>query len=217
MGISTNGKRIFIARHGETVFNVVAKMQGQQAVHTPLTRFGFAQADHMGAGLARYLTQGDAVTLWSSTSGRALQTLAVIAEHIGANWHQTRVDARLQEIDVGLWSGRTYSEIAAEIGHFVDAENRLFSVRAPQGEWYDDVAARLKGWIDDVVVGGDSDLVVLMHGMSARVLRGLLLGMPAHSKFDAPIAPSLPQGSMVMIKDGVEELVVDGDGAEERA
>ncbi len=216
MGISTNGKRLFIARHGETVYNVVAKMQGQQAVHTPLTRLGFAQADHMGSGLARFIDPEDHVTLWSSPSGRALQTLAVVAEHIGADWHKTRVDPRLQEIDVGLWSERTYAEIAAEIGHFIDAEHRLFSVRAPQGEFYDDVARRLSAWIADAV-DGESDLVILMHGMSARVLRGLLLGMPVNPKFGAPIAASLPQGSMVMIRDGVEELVVDGEGAEERA
>ena len=37
MGTSTNGRRVFIARHGETVFNKIARMQGQREVHTPLT------------------------------------------------------------------------------------------------------------------------------------------------------------------------------------
>ena len=40
--------RFFIARHGETVFNAAARMQGETP-HTPLTRAGFAQADEMGA------------------------------------------------------------------------------------------------------------------------------------------------------------------------
>ena len=36
--------RIFIARHGETVFNFAKRMQGDKR-DTPLTRTGFAQAD----------------------------------------------------------------------------------------------------------------------------------------------------------------------------
>jgi hypothetical protein len=35
-------------------------------------------------------------------------------------------------------------------------------------------------------------------------------------RFDAPIAASLAQGSMVMIRDGVEVLVIDGSGQGER-
>ena len=46
-GIDTNGKRLFIARHGETIFNLAGRIQGDH-VHTPLTRTGFAQADEMG-------------------------------------------------------------------------------------------------------------------------------------------------------------------------
>jgi probable phosphoglycerate mutase len=53
--------------------------------------------------------------------------------------------------------------------------------------------------------------------MTARVLRGLLLGVEPMAQFRAPIAPSLAQGSMVMIRDGVEELVIDGSGQGERA
>jgi glucosyl-3-phosphoglycerate phosphatase len=213
---STNGKRLFIARHGETVFNAVARMQGQRALHTPLTSAGFAQADAMGRALAPWFAGQPVPILWSSSAGRALQTLAIITEHIGADWHQTKADDRLQEIDVGDWSERTYAEIAAECGPIVDEEYRLFAVKPPGGEWYDDIAVRLSSWIEDAIAE-PGDAIVLMHGMSARVLRGLLLGLPMLPSFDAPIADSLPQGSMVMICDGVETLVIDGAGAGEKA
>jgi glucosyl-3-phosphoglycerate phosphatase len=216
MTVTTKQKRIFIARHGETVFNAVGRMQGQSAVHTPLTRDGFLQADAIGQGLAAYLGKHQALTLWSSTAGRALQTLAIVAEHIGADWHQTKRDDRLQEIDVGDWSNRTYADIEAESGSIVDREKRLFSVKPPGGEWYDDVAARLSAWMADVA-DEEGDILVLMHGMSARVLRGLLLGLPIDLALGAPIARSLSQGTLVMICDGVEEIVVSGDGSGERA
>ena len=215
MTVTRNGKRIFIARHGETVFNAAGRMQGQWAVHTPLTRDGFLQADAMGQGLAAYLGPNSAMTLWSSTAGRALQTLAIVAEHIGADWHQTQRDDRLQEIDVGDWSDRTYGDIQAEVGSIIDHEKHLFSVKPPNGEWYDDVAARLSAWIADSE-DEEGDCLVLMHGMSARVLRGLLLGLTVAPELGAPIARTLSQGSMVMIRDGVEEIVVSGDGSGER-
>jgi probable phosphoglycerate mutase len=214
--LSTNGKRLFIARHGETVFNSVARMQGQQAVHTPLTRTGFLQADAMGRALAPWFEGQSVPTLWSSTAGRALQTLAIVAEHVGADWHQTRADDRLQEIDVGDWSERTYADIHAEIGPFVDPDVGLFTVRPPNGEWYDEIAHRLSDWLAEATAE-PGDAIVLMHGISARVLRGVLLGLPVDPMFGAPIAPSLPQGSMVMIRDGKEEIVTLGEGALERA
>jgi glucosyl-3-phosphoglycerate phosphatase len=215
MGISTNGRRVFIARHGETVFNRIARMQGQAEVHTPLTWEGCVQAKMMGRALANYLGKETRPQLWSSTAGRALQTLAIIAEEIEADWHQTRRDDRLLEIDVGTWSSRTYADIAAEIGPIVDTEHRLFSVRPEGGEYYEDVAARLSHWISEQAFA--QDMLVICHGMTARVLRGLLLGHEPMERFGAPIAPSLAQGSMVMIRDGVEELVINGEGQGERA
>ena len=139
-----------------------------------------------------------------------------MAEHVGADWHQTKADDRLQEIDVGDWSERTYADIHAEIGPFVDHEEGLFTVQPPNGEWYDDIAHRLNDWIADATAE-PGDAIVLMHGMSARVLRGILLGLEPHEVAGAPIADSLPQGSMVMIQDGKEQIVTLGEGALERA
>lgn len=203
--------RLFIARHGETVFNAAGRMQGQYHVHTPLTKRGFEQADDMGRSLASWLGTRQALSLWSSSAGRALQTLAIIAEHIEADWHSVTADDRLQEIDVGTWSGRSYSEITNEIGAFVDPSRGLFTVRPPEGEWYDDVASRLTSWIADTAQER-GDRLVLMHGMSARVLRGILLGLPVDPEFGAPIAPNLPQGTLVMVGNGHEKIIHSGDG-----
>lgn len=202
--------RTFIARHGETVFNAARRMQGDR-LDTPLTRTGFAQADAMGRALSEWLGTRQALTLWSSTSGRALQTLAIVAEHIGHDWHGARHDPRLLEINVGRWAGRTYAEIMAEQGEILDSSAGLFSVRPPEGEWFDDVAARLQNWIDENREES-GDRLVIMHGMSSRVLRGLLLGLPVDREWNAPVAPSLPQGTLVMIGNGEEKIICSGGG-----
>ncbi|ODU21999.1 MAG: phosphoglycerate mutase [Sphingomonas sp. SCN 67-18] len=202
--------RLFIARHGETVFNAAARLQGAH-LHTPLTRAGFAQADAMGAAIAAYLGARPALQLWASDTGRALQTLAIVAEHLGLDWHGARTDARLREIDVGSWRGRYYHEVIGEAGPILDREIGLFTRQAPGGEWYDDIARRLQGWIDDQA-GQPADRLILMHGISSRVLRGMLTGAETRPEWRAPIAPGLPQGSLVMIEDGRETVIVTGTG-----
>jgi probable phosphoglycerate mutase len=204
--------RFFIARHGETVFNAASRMQGD-VPHTPLTRAGFAQADDMGTMMRMLLGAKPNLELWASPAGRALQTLAVIAEHLELDWHDARTDARLREIDIGDWGGRHYAEISAEAGPIIDPEAGLFSRRPPGGEYYDDVAARLRSWLDDI---GDktADRLIVMHGMSSRVLRGLLTGAAPRPGFDAPVADGIRQGALVEIAGGVETILEQGDAFE---
>lgn len=203
--------RIFIARHGETVFNADARIQGDVA-HTPLTRAGFAQAEEMGAALRAHLGTRPKLILWSSPAGRALQTMAVIAEHLGLDWHSARIDDRLSEIGMGEWSGRAYRELVAEHGDLIDRETRLFTRPAPGGEWYDAVASRLRAWAEEQS-GEEGERLVVMHGMSSRVLRGLLTGMESRPECGAPVADGHPQGSVVEIEDGVETVIHLGGGA----
>jgi glucosyl-3-phosphoglycerate phosphatase len=214
MGISTNGKRIFIARHGETVFNAVGRMQGMDA-HTPLTFEGCEQAVRMGEALRAHITDPSALHLAASPSGRTLQTLALVTAEIGADWHSHYADIRLREIDVGMWEGKYYADLFPDINTLMDRENMLFKIVAPGGENYADVARRLTSWIDEQRF--DSDMIIITHGMTARVLRGLLLGMPVMERYNAPIAKSLSQGSMVMVRDGQEHLIISDDGKGERA
>lgn len=202
--------RYIIARHGETVFNVASRLQGD-TLHTPLTRAGFAQADAMGRALRDALGPRPKLSLWASPTGRTLQTLAVIAEHLELDWHAVRTDARLAEIDVGAWGGLRYNDVIAEGGDFVDLATGLFSRRAPGGEWYDGIAARLRGWID-AQAAEPGDRLVIMHGISSRVLRGMLTGAPERPEYRAPVADGLPQGSVVEIAEGAESILYRGQG-----
>jgi glucosyl-3-phosphoglycerate phosphatase len=202
--------RWFIARHGETVFNAAGRMHGE-APHTPLTRAGFAQAEEIGRALREALGPRPELALWASPTGRALQTLAIVAEHLDLDWHRARTDPRLGEIGMGEWGGRLYAEVAAEGGPFLDPASGLFSRRAPGGEWYDGIAARLGEWLREQEEG-PGDRLVIMHGISSRVLRGLLTGAPHRPECGAPVADGLPQGSVVAIENGTERLLHRGSG-----
>lgn len=200
--------RDFIARHGETVFNAARRLQGDHA-HTPLTRAGFAQADEMGRALRERLGAKPKLTLWASDTGRALQTLAVIAEHIELDWHGARQDPRLTEIGMGKWGGRYYAELIPEFGELV-APGGLLRV-APEGESYPAIAERVGAWLADTR-DDPGDRLVIMHGISSRVLRGVMTAREVHPEFETPVADGLPQGSVVMIEQGVETVVHTGTG-----
>ncbi|MGZ8286243.1 MAG: histidine phosphatase family protein [Allosphingosinicella sp.] len=202
--------RWFIARHGETVFNAARRMQGE-TVHTPLTRAGFAHAGDIGKALLGALGPAPELSLWASPTGRALQTLAIAAEHLRLDWHEARTDERLSEMDMGDWGGRFYAEIARAHGGFVDRRTGLFSCRPPGGEWFDDIALRLRAWIAETAVE-KSDRLIVMHGISSRVLRGILAGAPDRPGCGAPVAAPLPQGSVVCVEDGTETVVGLGSG-----
>ncbi|MBB5713375.1 putative phosphoglycerate mutase [Sphingomonas aerophila] len=200
--------RDFIARHGETVFNFARRLQGD-AVHTPLTRAGFAQADEMGRALRRLLGPRPALTLWASPTGRALQTLAVIAEHLDLDWHGANTDPRLGEIGMGSWGGRLYSDVIGEVGPVITPTGLLRV--APGGEDYHAIAERCGGWLADT--DADSgDRLVIMHGISSRVLRGVMTNAPVDAYAVVPIAPGLPQGSLVLIENGRESVAHLGAG-----
>jgi probable phosphoglycerate mutase len=201
--------RDFIARHGETVFNAAGRLQGDHQ-HTPLTRAGFQQADHLGAAMRALLGTKPKLTLWTSPTGRALQTLAIVAEHLDLDWHAVRTDPRLVEIGMGSWGGLYYADIIAEHGHERIIADGNLQV-APDGEEYPAIAARVSSWLTDTDAD-DGDRLVIMHGVSSRVMRGVMTGLPADPVLGAPIAPGLPQGSVALVERGAESVPHRGTG-----
>lgn len=201
---------LILARHAETVFNAAARMQGHMA-HTPLTRSGIAQAEAMGAALRETLGEAPDRDFWVSPSGRTQQTAAIVGEHLGVPFFDWRQDTRLLEIDVGQWEGRYYADIVAEQGeHIVCPDRRLFRVPPPGGEWFPEIAARLTDWLAGLDM--TRPLLVISHGITARVLRGILVG--GQDWQGVPVAADAPQGTVFHIRDGVETMLHVGSGVQ---
>jgi probable phosphoglycerate mutase len=69
---------------------------------------------------------------------------------------------------------------------------------------------RLQDWLGDTE-SGTGDRLIVMHGMSSRVLRGLLTGATDRPGCGAPVADGVRQGSMVEIEGGVERVIEQED------
>ncbi|GAC1491145.1 MAG: histidine phosphatase family protein [Vulcanimicrobiaceae bacterium] len=101
---------VWIARHGETTWNLAGRYQGrlESALSARGVRQGFALADAFAAKLAR----GDAVPtrIVSSPLLRCHATARFTASRLGAD---IETDDRLIEIAHGTWEGRYRDELAA--------------------------------------------------------------------------------------------------------
>ncbi len=209
MGLSMNLPPIYLARHAETVFNRGARLQGQHG-HSPLTTVGIGQAQAMAAAVRDHFGTRPDIDFWCSTAGRTQQTAAIICDALDIDYFDIKLDNRLQEIDVGDWTGITYQQLKDRHGDVLHPELRMFTARPPNGEWYDDIAVRMQSWLADLV-SETKPCLVISHGLAARVLRGILVGGVNYE--GTMIAGDLPQGTLVRIEHGVETPLIVGSGS----
>ncbi|HCE2190191.1 TPA: histidine phosphatase family protein [Vibrio parahaemolyticus] len=184
-------RRIFVLRHGETEFNADKKLQGH--CNSSLTSKGSDQARRVGTTLKQYV-ENRPFRVYSSTLGRALQTSQIVCEELNYSYENLNKEPRLKEFSLGEWEQRTIPSLEQEIPNLL-AQNDWY-LQAPNCETYESVWERLSSWLSDVA--HDEDIVVVSHGLTGIVLRGLLLGMDYTQVWQQ----DLPQDAFFIIEDG---------------
>ncbi|EGQ7740540.1 histidine phosphatase family protein [Vibrio parahaemolyticus] len=184
-------RRIFVLRHGETEFNADKKLQGH--CNSSLTSKGCDQARRVGTMLKQYV-ENRPFRVYSSTLGRALQTSQIVCEELNYSYENLNKEPRLKEFSLGEWEQRTIPSLVQEIPNLL-AQNDWY-LQAPNCETYESVRERLSSWLSDVA--HDEDIVVVSHGLTGIVLRGLLLGMDYTQVWQQ----DLPQDAFFIIEDG---------------
>ncbi|HCG6606412.1 TPA: histidine phosphatase family protein [Vibrio parahaemolyticus] len=184
-------RRIFVLRHGETEFNADKKLQGH--CNSSLTSKGSDQARRVGTTLKQYV-ENRPFRVYSSTLGRALQTSQIVCEELNYSYENLAKEPRLKEFSLGEWEQRTIPCLEQEVPNLL-AQNDWY-LQAPSCETYESVRERLSSWLSDVT--HDEDIVVVSHGLTGIVLRGLLLGMDYTQVWQQ----DLPQDAFFIIEDG---------------
>ncbi|TOF36830.1 phosphoglycerate mutase [Vibrio parahaemolyticus] len=184
-------RRMFVLRHGETEFNADKKLQGH--CNSSLTSKGSDQARRVGTTLKQYV-ENRPFRVYSSTLGRALQTSQIVCEELNYSYENLNKEPRLKEFSLGEWEQRTIPSLEQEIPNLL-AQNDWY-LQAPNCETYESVRERLSSWLSDVA--HDEDIVVVSHGLTGIVLRGLLLGMDYTQVWQQ----DLPQDAFFIIEDG---------------
>ena len=187
---------VYYIRHGETDWNVEARLQGARDI--PLNAAGRAQASRCGdilrdlAGVdGRAIASLDFV---SSPLGRARQTMELLRTALGVDRDAYRIDPRLTEVSFGTWEGLTLAEVAArDHGAVAAREQDKWNYVPAGGESYAVMSLRLRDWYASLT----RDTVAVAHG---GTLRGLLV----HLGIATPeVAPHLD------IRQGVVYRILD--------
>lgn len=188
---------LYYVRHGETDYNVQARLQGRRDV--ALNARGRAQAQECG-GLLRDLFARDRreatdFAYVASPLLRARGTMELLRASLGLDPQSYAVDDRLMEISYGEWEGLTLPEIDSRMpGMLAERERDKWDFAPPGGESYRSLTHRIGEWY----AGLAQDTVVAAHGGGVRALIALF-GLS--SREDATHA-QIAQGVVYAFADG---------------
>ena len=170
---------LVLTRHGLTDRSIPEQHLGQR-LDVPLNEAGRAQAK----ALATRLEGVDFDRVISSPLIRARETAVIVAPT-----ERVETDQRLLEMDYGAWEGLTYE--ALERDHATARrrwEQAPDILRYPGGESGNDVAARVRDFLDELLAdhverhgaASEQELPVLAVGHSStnRILVCVALGLP---------------------------------------
>lgn len=186
-------RRILLARHGETAWNALGKLQGHTDI--ALNDVGRDQA----RALAASFRDAGITAIWTSDLSRARETGEIIADLLGLA--APTVDPELRERQFGVFEGLTRHECAAQ--HPEAWQLWLAQTGTPPGgESRGDAAARLGRALRRIAATAATEggpALTVSHGAVMRLYLIDLLGTSV---------PVMANGTT---------YVVEHDGAEVRA
>ena len=193
---------LYMLRHGETAWNTERRMQGHK--NSNLTALGKVQALAMGRTLKAELDREPGPTIFlRSPLGRTRETSEIVGREIGIASSEWREDVRLAELSYGSWEGFSWAEI--EIDHpsaLADWRADPHGYCPPGGETHVDLRRRCAAVLTEIATSGVRTVVV-SHGVSGAVVRGLNLGLDARAMF----VMEKPQDAFFRLLAGSEERI----------
>jgi broad specificity phosphatase PhoE len=194
---------VYLARHGQTAYNLERRFQGHLPV--PLDDTGREQAVDLAERAATGTSDGiPFVALWSSPLLRARETADIVGERIGL---APREEPRLMETDAGDWTDRLFVDVQAEdpdgFAGFIEGRPDF---GFPGGETFAQQGIRVAAALADVERGALPALVVC-HGV---VIRIALFQRAGH---EVALAERVPNAALVPLDPAEAERAELGGGA----
>ena len=164
--------QVYLVRHGETLWNVEHRLQGQS--NSALT----AQGEHQAQLVGKRAKELNITHIISSDLGRTQQTAEIIAAACGLT---VTLDPRLRELDMGVLECRLMDSLnAEEEGWRRSLVDGSADGRIPEGESMQELAHRMHGALNACLELPEGSRPLLVgHGMALGSLISTILGLPA--------------------------------------
>jgi alpha-ribazole phosphatase/probable phosphoglycerate mutase len=162
--------RVYLIRHGETVWNSEMKLQGHADI--PLSERGLQQA----GALAGRLSPHSISAVYCSDLSRAVETARQVAAPHGL---EVIPVPDLREMNFGEWEGLTFREITERYGDMaMQWWSAPLSMKVPGGEGLLDLKDRVLPAVRAIVERHmGNPVAVVCHGGPVRCLVGTVLHM----------------------------------------
>lgn len=173
---------LYVARHGQTKWNVEHRIQGKS--DSPLTGLGVKQARQ----LARRLSKVDLDVIFTSSSHRALRT-AQLVNDVQSNGTPLHVEDDLMEISLGEWEGMLRSEVD---NLYPRLQNVYFQNPAEfrpvgNGETFHQVRERVLRIMGEILENNSGkNILVVTHTAIVKLILGNFEGRSLAQLWDPP-------------------------------
>lgn len=203
----TEPRRIILARHGQTEWNLQYRFQGRTNVK--LTETGKRQAHALASRLSSWPVE----VVYTSPLDRAYYTASAIAERHNLT---AQILPDLEEIYFAGWEGESISNLEKE-QHTAFAAWRSdpFFYPPAGAETWEKLYARISRAVK-IFLGGDyKRIVVVSHGGIMRALYAVFVGLNPHKVWNMEVSNCSMSG--IEMKRGRPVLIFTNDDLHIRA
>jgi len=161
----------FLLRHGENVYRIKKKEFAYPAKDSPLIKLTKEGREEVRRNLKK-IEKGKIDFIYSSDFHRTRETAKIAAKELDIK--KINFDKRLRDINMGIFHGRKKEEYFKFMGY----RKRKFSTRPPEGESWDDLKKRMKGFLEkidkrhkgkNILIVGHGDPLWIMEGIIRRM------------------------------------------------
>ena len=189
MGKTDADTRLYLVRHGETVWNAEDKMQGVK--DSPLTENGIAHARKLGQTIKTLSMEIDKI--YTSDLGRAFDTAKLISEVLELDVYK---EERLRERNMGIFEGYSWDYVRE---HYSDEFAKTVSddndYRIPEGDTKAEYIEKVSSFLDYAGKehAGKKILAVTHRGFINFALR-IILSIPFNAKMGVIVGNTVLAG-----------------------
>ncbi len=192
-------KKIIFIRHAQSVANTNRKIVGGRSNETPLSTLGEEQAKDLGLFLLNKNIIPDRI--FSSPAIRTMETARISLNIVNSDLiKKIETSYNIQEMTHGSFEGKLRTEVySPEVQKEIELKWKDFRLDDPKSESMNDVAKRMKNWVNETVGKMQDGEVGLVYGYGIAICCYLSDFLNLSQKETIEMISNLPNASLTTV------------------